>query len=149
MAAVLAAMLCMTASCAAKSTYGSIRPSDAVTQSFKEFKVNPEYNYYTKGSGAQPKAVLGIDKKYTLGSSAWTATDMTPEKLKSIVYLVNLGAPNDSRYVGSNVLDAQKTVVGVFYSEWRRGMVLVDPEKMTVVVRPDKRSKFDLPKMLR
>lgn len=149
MAAVLAAMLCMTASCAAKSTYGSIRPSDAVTQSFKEFKVNPDYNYYTKGSGAQPKAVLGIDKKYTLGSSAWTATDMTPEKLKSIVYLVNLGAPNDSRYVGSNVLDAQKKVVGVFYSEWRRGMVLVDPEKMTVVVRPDKRSKFDLPKMLR
>ena len=144
-AAGLAILCLMTVSCVSMNLYGAIRGNKEVTQAFKNYELSDQYRYYTMGPGSQPKAILGVDKDYTLESSIWQAVDLTPEMLKTIVDLVNLGSTDKSRYWGSDVLDSAGNKVGVFYSPWRRGVVKVTTDKK-VMVSPDKSSIFKGPR---
>ncbi|MBI9075127.1 MAG: hypothetical protein JEZ02_06920 [Desulfatibacillum sp.] len=144
----MAALFLIVASCVSMNQFGAIRGNSEVTQSFKNYEVSSQYRYYTIGPGGQPTAILGIDREYSLNSSIWQAVELTPEMLKTMVDLVNLGSPDKDRYWGSVVLDNAGNTVGVFYSTWRKGIVKVSQDK-TVMVSPDKSSTFKGPRALR
>jgi hypothetical protein len=79
----LAALLWLTiaAGCAAQSQ-GLVYSADA-TRLFETYEVNDDYNYYYSGSEVYPRAVIGIDKDYTLMTDLWKPVHLSAEHLRS------------------------------------------------------------------
>jgi hypothetical protein len=72
--------LVMAIGCAARSP--ALFYSGEATQMFDTYQVNDDYNYYYSGSEVYPRAVIGIDKAYTLVTDLWKPIHLTPGKLK-------------------------------------------------------------------
>jgi hypothetical protein len=72
--------LTMAAGCALRSQ-GLVYSAEA-TRMFETYQVNADYNYYYSGSEVYPRAVIGIDKHYTLATDLWKPVHLTPEQLK-------------------------------------------------------------------
>jgi hypothetical protein len=120
-------MALLITGCAAttsKNPLGSIKESNDVFRQYREYKINPAYNYFYAGVELQPDAIMGIDKKYTVQSKFWHQVDLTEEQLQ---YWVKWGDRQSvdegfsrrylGKYMGAYILDAQGTVVGDWYSK--------------------------------
>ena len=100
----------------AAAGYGSIVPSDAVTQAFAKSQADPGVIYYHSGSDVWPDAIIGVYKAYKLGNSLW-------HKCGTAAVLTNhisgmQAAASDLRISlqGFAILDDRGNEVGVWYS---------------------------------
>ena len=66
----------------ATSGGGRTKPSLDVTASFTTYQPLDDHRYYYYGSFYKPKALIGIQKKYTLNSKIWVEFDATGDGLK-------------------------------------------------------------------
>lgn len=139
----LTIVLCMgTLSCALFRNYGQITPSDAVTQAFEEYQVNPQYRYYVSGPHINPNAILALDRNYQLDPwTTWREVAMTPDLLKELVrgmkaeVLLSFG-----RLYGFEVKDDGGRQIGVWYS--------IMQGRTFVKMNPDGTVRIDTPPLL-
>lgn len=63
-------------------TYGKFVYDEAVDQVFEDLRVLPDHRYYFSGSDSLPRAIIAIDRRYTLVSSIWKPIEMTEAQLR-------------------------------------------------------------------
>jgi hypothetical protein len=128
----------LVAGCASKQesreNSGILKLSIEVSKIFESYQVLPEYRYYFYGSATKPRAVMGIDRNYTLSTRLWKeAADLTPERLKGWVEQI-LGFMPPSRTYGAYILGPAGEQVGIWYSPYPDAPVSVQPDKRVEVI---------------
>ena len=79
-------------------------------------EISDKYNYYFTGSYYKPKAIIGVDKEYTLITKLWKPVDLTPGRLNGWIEQMTNFKGYALRNLGSNILNAEGQVIGVWYS---------------------------------
>ena len=133
-------MIGLLAGCAsnhqARGNFGILKLSREVSRIFESYKVLPEYNYYLSGSVTKPRAIMGIDRNYTLATGLWKeAADLTPEQLKKWVDQI-LGFLPPTRTFGAYILDPNGQQVGIWYSPRNDSSVTVQPDNRIEIIPP-------------
>jgi hypothetical protein len=133
-------MISLLAGCAsnnkARGNFGILKLSREVSRIFESYQVLPEYNYYFSGSVTKPRAIMGIDRNYTLATGLWKeATDLTPELLKKWVDQI-LGFLPPTRTFGAYILGPNGQQVGIWYSPQNDNSVTVQPDKRIEIIPP-------------
>ena len=113
---------------------------DRSQEAFKAFnsgQVTPGYRYYTTGMENNPDAILGLSEEYTLKTERWRKREMTPEFLSRLVGQMNshYGA-SSAGLLGSNVLNDEGEVIGVWYSIIGQTAVTMVGDREVVVSPP-------------
>jgi len=119
--------------------YGTIVPNKDVTESFENYQVSPNLNYYISGSDVYPNAIIGIDKSYTLDSNLWKEVEFTPETLKNLVGDMNAKVTelNETLH-GFNILDNKGNNIGDWYSILSaRTSVKMEEDNRIIIITPD------------
>ena len=112
--------------------YGKFTMDDQVSQAFRSGAVQPEYNYYYAGRDTMPYAIIGIDQSYTVPSRYWIPFEPEPAQLMKMsqsIYRYYHFQP-----YGSNILDPDGKVIGVWYSNIFSRSVNEDKGNRTVKV---------------
>lgn len=106
--------------CASCPDCGSLRKSFAVAQFFLDEQIAPDFIYYINGEETHPRAIIGIDGRYTLEGRFWTPVDITQEQLSGwIDYIRTRGMQAVASYgtfAGFEILDPDGARVGIWYS---------------------------------
>jgi hypothetical protein len=119
MAAVISVMLSIGSSNAMAQLkgYGSILPSNEVTQTFERHQINPDLDYYFSGPEESPDVIIGVNKTYSLDSTLWTKIAVTPEALQeAISSMQSLASEEEVALHGFTILDDKGIPIGVWYS---------------------------------
>ena len=138
----LAVALFLLGGCAACSDCGALRKRHEVTTIFSSYTVVPGYNYFYNGEILYPKAIMGVDKSFTLEGTFWTPIELTEEQLTRWVTEINSRPGNNSaagvngRFEGFEILDPQGRRVGVWYSNFDWGVFKFPEENKIVAYSP-------------
>lgn len=111
--------------------YGGIIPDGEVTESFEEYRIDPDFNYYISGSDMYPNAIMGLGKAYTLGSTLWKKVEMTPGQLREFVTNMQRKA---LVIHGFALVDDRGNRIGVWYSILSAATSLRMENDRTVVI---------------
>jgi len=133
-------MISLLAGCAsnhkARGNFGILKLSREVSRIFETFQVLPQYKYYFSGSVTKPRAIMGIDRNYTLATGLWKeAADLTPEQLKKWVDQM-LGFLPPTRTFGAYILGPNGQRVGIWYSPHNDNSVTVQPDNRIEIIPP-------------
>lgn len=113
---------------------GILKLSIEVSKIFESYQVLPDYKYYFYGSATKPRAIMGIDRNYTLTTQLWKeAVDLTPERLKGWVQQILAFMPPTRTY-GAYILGPADEKVGIWYSPYPDAPVSVQPDKRVEVI---------------
>jgi hypothetical protein len=122
-------------------TYGKFVYDEAVDQVFEDLKVLPEHDYYFSGPDSNPRAIIAIDKRYTLVSSLWKPVEMTEAQLKSWVKNPARRGHFYPYTFGRYLLDDGGERVGLWYSLRDRHafatMKILDDKRIQVTTPAD------------
>jgi hypothetical protein len=120
-------------------TYGRFVYDEAVDQVFEDLRVLPDHHYYFSGPDSNPRAIIAIDKRYTLVSRLWKPVDMTAARLKSWVKNPARRGHYYPYTFGRYLLDDGGERVGLWYSlrDWR--------ESATIKILEDNRIQVSTP----
>jgi len=135
-------LMLFTSGCANNKNLGSIKLNYAVTNAYKAYELNPDYNYFYNGIFLEPTTILGIDKSYTVQGKFWTPIDLTEEQLKTWVttleHLRGVKYANTymGHYQGSDILNPQGTIIGNWYSRLDWGLFDFTGDNTVVVYPP-------------
>jgi hypothetical protein len=97
-------------------SYGTLKRSADTNNQFESIQISPKYNYYYTGAYYKPNAIIGLIKEYTLISKLWKPVDLTPERLRGWIEQMTNFRGYALRNFGSNILNAQGEMIGVWYS---------------------------------
>jgi len=135
-------LLNLLTNCAGTANYGTVKRDTSVTEKFKSFEINPNYNYFYFGKEERPFSILGIERSYTVESKFWYPIELNKEQLQRWiiafearqVYQTADGATKVN-YRGSMILNPQGGSAGVIYSmlDW---FVVTFPGDNVVVPYP-------------
>ena len=87
----LIAVVFILSRCMRKS-FGQLEIDQDVGMAFRQGMVRDHRIYYISGSGACPRAIMGIDKAWDLESDLWKPIELTP------AFLEELARPMRTRY---------------------------------------------------
>lgn len=124
------------------SGYARLARDSDVTATFESYQVLEDHIYYYSGPDAVPHAIIGIHKNYTLKHPFWKKVDLTPQKLKDWLSLMNIEAydyqplPN-----GSKILDEKGNQVGVWYSRFSITTVIIKGNQVNIFPPDQQRNK--------
>ena len=113
---LLAVGLTVLALAACGGSYGSLKRSSEVASQFESLEINPDYNYFYSGSDAKPRAIIGLANDYTLVSKLWKPVMLTPGRLNGWIQQITNFKGYTFRTLGSNILNDQGEVIGIWYS---------------------------------
>ncbi|MEA1935855.1 MAG: hypothetical protein U9M96_03415 [Thermodesulfobacteriota bacterium] len=118
--------------------YGTIAPNRDVTESFENYQIDPDFNYYISGSDVYPNAVIGIDRSYTLNSKLWKKVEFTPETLKDLVgdMKAKVSELNEILH-GFNILDDKGNKIGDWYSILSARTTVKIEDHSVIIITPD------------
>jgi len=119
------------------SAYGGYRGSLEAGRMFEHPDLQAGYTYYYAHTHSNPQALLGISPGYTLNNDLWTRVD--PAELGRLLDNMTIHANYQRPIYGSYVLDPHGKVIGIYYSRWRGGPVVMEPGNKVVVYLPDVR----------
>jgi len=108
--------LAVLALVACGGSYGTLQRSSAVDRQFEAYEIDPNYNYFYSGSDNKPRAIIGLEKNYTLVSKLWKPVDLTPDRLNNWIEEMTNFKGYALRNLGSNILDGQGQAIGIWYS---------------------------------
>ncbi len=105
-----------------------------VTSVFTSATINPDYRYYYSGNEAEPDAIMGLRKEYTLTGGYWYEKELTQEHLAWWVDNIETSrvlfadGPN-----GFEIVRPDGGIAGLYYSrlEW---VVIKFPEPGVIYV---------------
>ena len=123
-------------------SYGTLQRSTAVDQEFESTQILPEYNYYFTGSYYKPKAIIGIHRDYTLVSKLWKPVDLTVDRLNGWVEQMTNFKGYAFRNLGSNILNAEGQIIGIWYSPEDFTTIRMLGEKQVSIYPPNGRPTF-------
>ena len=121
----------------ATSGGGRTKPSLEVTEYFTSYQALDDHRYYYYGSQYKPKALIGIQKKYTLKSKIWIEFDANGDGLKKRVGYMDPDA--NILLKGYYLVDSEGNPVGVWYShQWSgaRASFKMSEDNQIVVYAP-------------
>jgi len=111
----------LLAGCASTGMYGTLDRDYELDNSFRNYEVLQDYNYYESGGYPAPNAILLIHKNYELDNSSnlWKPVpDIDSKKMKYWLSAIHneryLNKP--SRYYAAYILDPNGQRAGVWYS---------------------------------
>jgi hypothetical protein len=110
----------------------TLTPDESVTKSFQELQINPAFNYFTTGSDAFPRIILGLNKSYTLNSDLWEKIEPTPAKF----YLLVNNMRSRGTISGYSITDGNNKQIGVWYSITASGLFIQITDNYEVIVSP-------------
>lgn len=118
--------------------YGTIVPNKNVTVSFENHQIDPDFNYYISGPDLYPRAVMGIDRSYTLNSKLWKKVEFTPETLKDTVgnMEARVSELNETLH-GFNILDDKGNKIGDWYSILSARTTVKIEDHSVIIITPD------------
>ena len=105
---------------------------------FESHKILPEYNYYFTGSYYKPKAIIGIHRDYTLVSKLWKPVDLTADRLNGWIEQMTNFKGYAFRNLGSNILNAEGQVIGIWYSPEDFTTIRMLGEKQVSIYPPER-----------
>jgi hypothetical protein len=117
------------------ANYGRLDRNSEVTRMFMSQQILPDYQYYYSGPDNSVRAILGLKTDYELKTSLWKPVDLTPEKLRLWLRLMDYGSLGDSPH-GYYIEDPQGNPIGVWFSIWRSTSVKFVSENQVVVQPP-------------
>jgi hypothetical protein len=122
---LIVSLIIVTGCATTSGNFGKLRSDDTVKQTFEDFTVLPGYNYFYYGTETFPRAFVGISKDLTLGSSDWTAIDMTSKILHNWIWAQANRIQGDPTNYGSIISGPDGNQAGVWYSlrgwkQWAR-----------------------------
>jgi len=120
--------------------FGKFVPDDAATAAFRNGEINLDFNYYTTGSEAYPRSILGLNKAYTLNSDLWVQMEFKPKELKELAARMQQrvmdccgGSP-----VGFAILDDKGKQIGIWYSMRIASIsIKVLPDRKVIIYPPN------------
>lgn len=99
------------------SAYGSFVQDQAAEKEFLGAVPRADYAYYTFAAGSFPDVLLGLDRKLTPAPGVFTAVELSPETMKTLVGNMEHKAVSQSDILrGFKVLDQDGNVIGIWYS---------------------------------
>jgi hypothetical protein len=84
---------------------------------FVKGPLSSDYNYYYSGALNKPRAILGLEKKYTLETQRWKPVDAAGGQIRTMVDTLTGERGFALANFGSVVLDPQGNRIGVWYSK--------------------------------
>jgi hypothetical protein len=123
-------------------SYGSLQRSAAVDDEFQSIQILPEYNYYFTGAYYKPKAIIGIHRDYTLVSKLWKPVDLTADRLNGWIEQMTNFRGYALRNLGSNILNAEGQIIGIWYSPEDFTTIRMLGEKQVSIYPPTGRATF-------
>lgn len=130
---LLLALFILTA-CAPCLDCGVISMDHRVTNIFTSATINPEYRYYYAGNDAEPDAIMGLRKEYTLTGGYWHEIELTSDHL---AWWIESIETSRSLYIdephGYEMYTPDGSLAGLYYSrmEW---LVVKFPEPGIIYV---------------
>jgi hypothetical protein len=123
---------------ACAGNYARYKVSDEVEKSFKSFQALPDYAYYYDRGSYRPSAIIAIHKSYTLSNSdLWYKVDLSGGQLKSLVTEMVSHATTRPPY-GYYILDPNGKKIGMYYTPWDTGLVILEENNQVVVGFPER-----------
>jgi hypothetical protein len=100
-----------------RQRYGSLRPSETVTQSYERFILDPDLAYYSSGPEACPVALIGIDKELILDETVWTRRHFRMETFREPIRDMQRHALSTMQTLhGFEIADQQGRRIGTWFS---------------------------------
>ena len=101
--------------------YGKLAVNDNVKLQFENYEILSDHQYYFSGSESRPRAVIGVQKAYTLQSRLWQPVDLTSERIRSWLNFSNLKSKYFLRNNGSDILTEDGKKIGIWYAfiDWK------------------------------
>jgi hypothetical protein len=124
------------------SDYGRFKRSREVEKIFEGYQVLPDYTYYYSGPGADPTAIMGIHRDYSLRSRLWKKVDLTESQLKAWVDEMSDHIDFAPMPHGFSISDHTKKPIGVFYSPEQTNVRIEEDNKIVVGV-PGESAKLE------
>jgi hypothetical protein len=115
---ILPAVVCLAvlALAACGGRYGSLQRSAETNYKFESLEISDQYNYYYTWAYYKPMAIIGLKKDHTLITKLWKPVDLTPKRLGGWIEQMQDFSGYSRRNFGSNILDDQGRVIGIWYS---------------------------------
>ena len=99
------------------SAYGSFVQDQAAEKEFLSAVPRADYAYYTFASSSFPDVLLGLDRKLTPAPGVFTAVELSPETMKTLVGNMEHKAVSQADILrGFKVLDQNGNLIGIWYS---------------------------------
>jgi hypothetical protein len=109
------------------ASWGRLSRSPDVTETFSEHRFIEGYNYYFRGFDAEPEALLGLDRAYSLEKSSWKPVDPKVHSLEKMVDAMKFhlcehkgvypySADGKRELAGYSVLNPDGETIGILYS---------------------------------
>lgn len=115
----------------------TVSPDDSVTKSFQKLQINPAFNYYTTGSDAFPRTILGLNKSYILNSDLWEKIEPTQAIFYTLVNNMRDRAyPRGLNILGCSITDENGKQIGVWYSVVISELSIRITENREVIIYP-------------
>lgn len=117
--------------------YGDLNSSKEVTESFRNYEVKPDHNYFKAGAKKDsPNVILGLDNKYTLDNPKfWHPVE--PNTLQELVVnMQDKASESDNSPYGANVLDHNGKDIGDWYSTANRTTIKLKDGKRVTIYTP-------------
>ena len=126
------------------SNYGRLQANSEVTSLFETYQILDDYRYYYSGPDAEPFAVIGIHRSYSLGSKLWKAVDLTETQLKSWIQSGMHRRFFRTPY-GYYILGPAGERIGIWYSMWPTATIKLGDDPQVFVFTPDTNSGSVIP----
>ncbi len=116
------------------ASYGRFKQSGEVEKIFKSGRVLMDHEYYYSGSITRPDAVMGIQKGYALEDEYWSKADEIQKYLKFWVEQMS----RDWLVKGYGILAPDGKQLGIYFSRWNNGPIIMQENNRVEVYLPDK-----------
>lgn len=116
--------------------YGGLRPFEGRKLDRRDGSMGANYLYYRAPNVERPNAVVAIDKRYTLQTSAWSAIPAAADGRDWRVYVASLGSP--PKILEIRGPDGEH--IGIWYSVWSSTVVKLLDDHTVMVYPPDPNS---------
>ncbi|MEA3230350.1 MAG: hypothetical protein U9Q05_01160 [Thermodesulfobacteriota bacterium] len=115
-------------------SYGKLRGSSEITQTFLQKQMLPGYNYYYDGRKAIPYAVVGIRDDYVMTSKFWTPIKKDSSQFGRLLDWLYGSEIWDPR--GAEILDPEGNPIGIWFSAYTYTRIEFGPENQVNVFSP-------------
>lgn len=133
------------------SKYAYFQRSYEITDTFENYKILSDYNYFYTGSDIKPLAIIGLNQDFTLVDGKWKPLSLTSEKLKNLIETMMFqdGSEYKINPNGAAILTSDGIKIAIWYSAWEYSNVImgegnkVDIHKPTLIFNRTIKEKDD------
>lgn len=121
------------------SKYAYFQRSYKITDTFENYKILSDYNYFYAGSDIKnPIAIIGLNREYILVDGKWKPLSLTKEKMKTLIETIKF--QYDSEYKidpnGAAILTSDGKEIAIWYSALPYSNVVLGEGNQVDIYKP-------------